>query len=104
MESKVNLNSIYKPAEENVVAREIQEEFILIPIISGIGDMEDEIFSLNESGKAVWQKLDGTKSLKDVVKELSQQFAGKTQEIEKDVLGIAQELLKRKMLVEVKKD
>ena len=69
MELKVNFNSVYKPAGDNVVARDIQGEFILVPIISGIGDMEDEIFSLNETGKAVWQKMDGRKSLKDIAKD-----------------------------------
>lgn len=103
MEVKVSLNNVYVPSGDDVVAREIQGEFIIVPITSGIGDLEDEIFTLNETGRAIWNKLDGKRSLKEIVKELTSEYNSSSQEIEKDVLGITQELLKRKMLVEVKK-
>jgi hypothetical protein len=102
MESKVNLGSILKPSDD-VVARDIQGEKVIIPITSGIGDLEDGIFTLNETGKALWEKLDGKKKLKQIAKELSLDFQGSLEEIEKDVLGLSQELLKRKILVENKK-
>lgn len=101
MDIKTSLDNIYMPSE-NVVAREIQGEFIIIPITSGVGDLEDEIFSLNLTGRAVWDMLDGKRSLKDVAGDLGLQFEGPLEEIERDVLGITQELLRRKMLVEVK--
>ena len=99
MEQSVNLNKAYARSED-VVAREIQGDFIIIPVTSGIADMEDELFSLNESGKAIWEKLDGKKPLKDIVKELTAEFEASGQQIEKDVVGITGELLKRRMLVE----
>jgi len=99
MEQSVNLNKAYARSED-VVAREIQGDFIIIPVTSGIADMEDELFSLNESGKAIWEKLDGKKLLKDIVKELTVEFEASDQQIEKDVVGITGELLKRRMLVE----
>ena len=101
METNIDLNCVYKSSED-IVAREVHGEFIIIPITSGIGDLEDEIFSLNETGRAIWDKLDGKRSLKEVAKDLSLQFEGSPDEIENDVLGITQELLRRKMLVEVK--
>ena len=100
MKSSIKLNGIYKPSE-NVVAREVQEEFVIIPITSGIGNLEDEIFSLNKFGKAIWDKLDGKRSLKDLAEMLALQFKGPTTEIEKDVLGLSEELLKRKIIVKL---
>ncbi|MDD5155135.1 MAG: PqqD family protein [Candidatus Omnitrophica bacterium] len=102
MEIKASLNSIYKPSED-VVTRDIQGEFIIVPITSGIGDLEGEIFSLNKHGRAIWDKLDGKKTIKDIAKELSLDFDGAPEDIEKDVLGLTQELLKKKMLVEAGK-
>ena len=32
-------------------------------LAAGIGDMEDELFTLNDSGKAVWKHLDGKSTL-----------------------------------------
>jgi len=59
-------------------------------------------FTLNETGRAIWERLDGKKSLKDVVADLSQEFDAKKGEIEMDVIGLVEELVKRKMVVEVK--
>jgi hypothetical protein len=94
----IDLNGIYRPSED-VVARDISGEIIIIPITAGIGNMEDDIFSLNETGRAIWDKLDGTRRLKEVVSMLSGEYSGENAEIEKDVLGIVEELLKRKMLI-----
>lgn len=98
MGAKVSIDQAYK-ISENVVAREVQGEFIIIPITSGVGDLEDEIFSLNETGRAIWDKLDGKRSLKKVAQELSDGFQAASEELENDCLGLAEELLKRKMLL-----
>ena len=100
MQAKVESGSIYK-ASEDVVARDVQREFIIIPITSGIGDLEDAIFSLNETGRAIWERLDGKRSLKKVVEDLSSDFDAAPEKIKEDVLGLTEELLKRKMVVEV---
>ena len=99
MEPTVNLDSTYMPSQD-VVAREIQGEFIIIPIVSGIGDLEDEIFTLNETGRAIWNKLDGKRSLKESAEQLNSEFEGNIEEIEKDIIGLTTELLKRRMVVE----
>ena len=101
MKLQVNLDYAYVPSRD-IVAREIEGELIIVPLVSGIGDMEDELYTLNETGKAVWEKLDGQKRLKDIAKELIVEFEAPEGEIEKDVAGLVQELFKRKMVVEVK--
>jgi len=102
METKAHLDKVYLPSE-NVVARDIQGELIIIPITSGVGDLEDEIFTLNETGRAIWDKLDGKRSLKNVGEEFGLEFQSPTGEITKDVLGLVEELLKRRMVAEVGK-
>ena len=99
MEGKVYLGKIYVPSED-VVAREIEGELIIIPLVAGIGDMEDELFTLNETGKAIWSKLDGKRSLKKVIEELAREFEASPGKIQRDVVGVIKELLKRRMLVE----
>jgi len=100
MQSKINSDSVYKVSED-VVARDVQGEFVIIPITNGIGDMEDEIFSLNETGRDIWERLDGKRSVKKVAEDLSSGFDAAPEKIEEDVLGLTEELLKRKMIVEV---
>ena len=73
-----------------MVAREVQGEFIIIPITSGVGDLEEEIFTLNDTGKAICDKLDSKKTLKDIAKEIASDFDTGEDVIEKDVLGFAE--------------
>lgn len=102
MEKKLTLDAVCTRSND-VVFREIEGELIIVPLVAGIGEEEDELFTLNETGRAVWQKLDGRRSLKDVVAELRADFKAPPDVIEKDVLGLAAELLKRKMLVKASK-
>jgi hypothetical protein len=97
MGADVSLEKIYVPSED-IVAREIEGNVIIVPLISGIGDTEDELYTLNETGHAVWKLLDGTKTLGAVAEDLSEEFEG--EEIAEDVLGFAGELVKRRILVE----
>ena len=96
----ISTQDVYKPSDD-VVAREIEGEIIIVPLVAGIGDLEDELFSLNETGKAIWDRLDGRRSLADVVVELTPEFAAEDGAIESDVLGLVAELVRRKILVAV---
>jgi hypothetical protein len=84
---------------EDVVVRVIEDELIVVPLAAGIGDMDDELYTLNETGRAVWSRLDGTKSLRTLAAELATEFSAPPGEIEKDVLGLMTELVRRKMVV-----
>lgn len=100
MENKVDPNGTYAPSDD-VVVREIEGELIIVPLVSGIGNIEDELFTLNKTGRAIWERLDGKKSLKDLAKELSAEYEAPEGEIKRDLMGLVQELLKRRILVEV---
>jgi len=91
------IHTICKPSEE-IVAREIEGELIIVPLTAGVGSLEDELYTLNETGRAMWDRLDGKKSLGEVAAELASEFEGPPEKIEKDVLGLAEELLKRQIL------
>lgn len=98
MEAQIILETICTPSED-VVAREIEGELIIVPLVAGIGDMEDELYTLNETGKAIWARLDGQRTLRAVAAELTTEFSAPPGEIEKDVLGLMTELMRRKMVV-----
>jgi len=84
----------------DVVAREIDGALIIVPLTSGVGDMEDDLFSMNETGTKIWKMLDGKKTVTEVVAALSGEYQAESGEIEMDVIGIVEELLKRRMIVE----
>jgi hypothetical protein len=96
----INMSSIFKHAE-TIVAREIEGELIIIPLSSGVGNMEEELYSLNESGKAIWNLLDGSKSLSQIVKTLQEEYDAPATAISEDVESLIAELLSRKIITEV---
>lgn len=96
---KVSLDKVYALSEE-IVTREVHGEFVIIPITSGVGDLEDDIFTLDESGRSIWDKLDGKKSLAEIAKELNVEFDAQAGKIEQDVVGLIGELVKRRIVVE----
>ena len=100
MEKTVQLLDVYLPSDD-VVVREIEGENLIIPIASGVGDMEDELYSLNESGKVIWDKLDGIKSLEQVAAEIVGEYEETENEIKEDVVNFVGELVKRNILVKV---
>jgi hypothetical protein len=99
MDAKVDIDAIYVPSED-VVVREIEGELIIVPMTSGIGDMEDALFTLNETGRAIMERLDGKRRLKDVVESLSKEYESSGRELEEDVMGFVEALFNRKILVQ----
>jgi len=99
MNSEIKMDALYVPSPD-VVARKIEGELIIVPITSGIGDLEDELFTLNETGRDIWDKLDGKRSPRAIAAELAAEYSAVPGEIEEDVRGLLEELLKRRIVVE----
>ncbi len=91
------INKYYK--NKDVIVREIEGEYLMIPIASGIGDMEDEMYTLNETGIATWEKLSSEKTLETVIDELCEEYDADKKEITTDVIGLIEELFKRKIVL-----
>jgi hypothetical protein len=96
----VKIDGIYAASDE-IVAREIEDELIIVPLTSGVGDMEDELYTLNDVGRSIWNLLDGERNLREVVGILVEEYRSPKDEIQTDVLGFINELVKRRILVEI---
>ena len=97
MTSAIDGNTICIPSED-IVAREIEGELIIIPLASGIGDMEDELYTLNETGKAIWSRLDGKTTLGQIAAGMAEEFDAPPADIERDVIGLLDELVRRRIV------
>ena len=83
---------------DDVVSREIEGELIIVPIASGIGDAEDELYTLNDTGREIWQRLDGKRTLREVAEDISAQYTAPVDQITRDVLGLMTQLSRRKIV------
>jgi hypothetical protein len=94
----ITLDLVCAPSED-IVTRVIGDELIIVPLVSGIGDMDDELYSMNRTGRAVWSRLDGEKTLREIADELTREFDASRGVVERDLLGLTAELVRRKMIV-----
>jgi hypothetical protein len=94
------MDAVYTLSDD-VVAREIEGELIIVPLVAGIGDIEDELFTLNDTGKAILRRLNGQTSLGGVATDLAADYDAPAGEIEVDVAGLVGELVRRRIVVEV---
>ena len=98
MTQLAEVDGVYGISDE-VVARDIEGELIIVPITAGAADLEDVLYSLNETGRAVWDRLDGVTPLSGVCRALSEEYDGEPEGITGDVLGLVSALLERGIVV-----
>lgn len=98
MDAHVSLDAVCTPSD-NVVVREIEGNVIVIPVAAGIVEVEGELFTLNPTGHAIWQKLDGQRTLKEVASVLSREYDAPSSDIEGDVVAFADVLQQRRLVV-----
>ncbi len=98
MTDKIRMEDIISVSDD-IVAREIEGELIIIPLVAGVGDLEDDLYTLNDTGREIWKNLDGEKTLSDIAKILGEKFDSDPEIINEDIIGLISELLKRKMVI-----
>jgi hypothetical protein len=84
---------------DDVVARLIEGQLLIVPLVSGVGDLEDELYTLNETGRAIWEKLDGNRTIDEVAREMAREFDVAEEAVRLDVINLVEDLLGRKILV-----
>lgn len=81
-----------------VVFRKIEEEYILMPLVSS-GDDVDSLFNLNQTGGAIWEKIDGKKTIGDIVDELHGEYDRDRAQIEREVTAFVDEVTSAGLLI-----
>lgn len=98
MNPSVDSKTRFHPSAD-IVARTIEGQLLIVPLISGVGDLEDELYTLNETGRAIWEKLDGSRTIDEVAREMAREFDVAEDVARLDVMNLVEELLGRKILV-----
>ena len=94
----VDINQCYIRVE-NTVTREIEGNLVIIPLNSGIGDLDTELFSLNHTGNVVWQKLDGQSSLKEIIDSITHEYEAPSEQIKHDIIALIHQLLEKNLII-----
>jgi hypothetical protein len=78
--------------KDGVVQREVAGEVFLVPIRGHLADMQ-ELFVLNETGRWIWQRLDGGRSVSDLVDEMVSAFDVDEATAQQDIESFAGHLI-----------
>lgn len=95
----IELNKRYHISKD-LITREIEGELVIVPLKSGLGNLDSEMFALNKTGISIWQKLDGTHSIDDVIKALAEEYDTPYRLIKEDVMPLLGSLIEKGLVVE----
>jgi len=98
--SLTDLKAIYK-ASDNIVARQIEDELIIVPIENNIADFDDAIFSFNETGRRVWDLINGELTIESICNLLASEYDSSLEEIKKDVCELTSKLLAANIIIRI---
>ena len=78
----------YLVKDSDVLFTSMGEDAVLLHVQRG------DYYSLNKVGARLWVLSDGSKSIKDLADEITQEFEISQQEAEKDIIELAEQLAK----------
>jgi hypothetical protein len=81
------------------VARDTGDEYVLVPVTDNIADMKS-VYTLNSTGAFIWNRLDGSKTVRDIVDEVEKEFDVDSKQALDDVLAIFHDMKEYLIIVE----
>lgn len=72
---------------ENIVSRQIADEYILVPIRKTAGSV-DSIYTLNDVASFLWESIDGIRSVSELVDMVISEYDIGRDEVIADVLEL----------------
>jgi len=88
----IDLNSVVTPSP-GIVPRKTGDEYVLVPVSNNIADM-DSVYTLNETGAFIWEKLDGESTLAEIVSCMQTEFDVDAETAKNDLLAFVAEMEK----------
>ncbi len=103
MEAKMQIKpeKIYVPSNK-IISRMIDDTLIIVPVESGTGavDFDESLYSLENTGREIWDRLDGKISVEKLCAELAEQYNAPLGTITLDVIELLEELMEKGLIVE----
>jgi hypothetical protein len=87
----MNLATVYAK-NHDYVQRDVAGECILVPVRRSLTD-SNSIYVLNETGAALWGRIDGTRSVQTITTEFVQEYDVALEQLHQDVHTLLTDLL-----------
>jgi len=93
-----NYNKVFI-RNSDVISRKIAGELFLVPVKGKIADMEN-IFALTAVAEYIWDRLDGRKSLNEILNNVVDRFDVEQEQAESDIREFIMELMGAGLITE----
>ena len=93
-----NNNKVFM-RNSDVISRKIAGELFLVPVKGKMADMEN-IFALTAVAEYIWDRLDGRKSLNEILNNVVDRFDVEHEQVESDIQEFIMELLGAGLITE----
>lgn len=100
MPMEICMHHRFLPSSD-IVRRDFDGEVMIIPLTADVGEQPNEIYTLNTTGRAIWDLLDGHHTIEDIAQALTCRFTASRDTILVEVRGFLAELLRRRIVVAV---
>ncbi len=91
-------NPVYTISQD-IVAREIDGQIVIVPIVAGVGSMDDDLYTLNATGQEVWKLLNGKNTISDMAQILSERYDASLETITRGITLLLKELADKGIIV-----
>jgi sulfur transfer complex TusBCD TusB component (DsrH family) len=92
--------SIYKVRSEKVVVRKVGNEMVIVPLVNSVADMT-KVLTLNETGAAIIEALDGQRTISQVEEQLISVFDVQSDILAADLQNFINDALSKGIIEEV---
>jgi hypothetical protein len=77
----------------SIVTRKTGNEYVLVPIANNIADMHS-VYTLNETGAFIWEQINGTRSVEEIIDALTAEYDIDHKNAEADVFSFIDNMSK----------
>lgn len=95
----MSLSTIYSKAQD-FVQRQVAGECLLVPIRRTLTEA-NSIYVLNDTGAALWNRIDGARSVQEIEQDFSEEFDVATEQLRQDFETLLTDLLSIRAIQEV---
>jgi Coenzyme PQQ synthesis protein D (PqqD) len=85
---------------QEVVARKIQGELIIVPVRRGVGDL-NSLYTMNPVGAVLWDFLTESHTIGEMVKRVCNEFEVTAAEAQRDIEAFLDSLVEEKLVESV---
>lgn len=98
-EPTIDGERVYKRADD-VICRQVGHESILVPISNNVGNL-DYIFTLSPVAARIWELLDGSRSVAEIVDTLCAEYDVEREQAAADTAELVADLMEVSLLLQV---